>query len=291
MGNNNKFTLKEDRKSYEDSLKRVKGLIGSVQTIFSNKGITQEIKTRRFLKSGNIDPNKLASAMANQQNVYMRKSIEKNYTETTDYAFVIILDLSGSMSYIREFIQDYAILFYEAFHKNDNIELFIYGHNQSLYNFIDNKNTKRIHNRKYVLGSIHSLVGYDQYDGAAYYKILSDVKSKTSKKNIIALTITDSIYRWDKDDMALILAKICKKLGVLNINNLTIFENLYSNKSEFELIKSTNDYIYGEGNYVWHFLKGNKYNLTSKEIYSITKQIYNINKRLVSKNHKFKTVS
>ncbi len=229
--------MKEDHKSYAESLKRVKGLIGSVQTIFSNKGITQEIKDQRFLKSGNIDPNKLAAAMANQQNVYMRKSIHKNFTETTDYAFVIILDLSGSMSYLKDFIQDYAILFYEAFKKNDNIELFIYGHNHSLYNFIDNKNINRNHNRKYVLGSIHSLVGYDQWDGAAYYKILSDVKAKTSKKNIIALTITDSIYRYDKDDMAIILAKICKKFGVLNINNLTIFDNTYSNDETGEAYK------------------------------------------------------
>lgn len=110
--------------AYRESLSRVKRyvpLIGKRLSLLSDN----RSYTLQGCRSGKFDEAKIAEAFQGVPTVYTQMGTIK----TSKCAICILIDESGSMYGRNENVaRDTAVLLNEAFSKNGNIELFIYGH-------------------------------------------------------------------------------------------------------------------------------------------------------------------
>lgn len=231
----------EDKNIYQKYYNEIKSYIPITQKIIipNNKNI--EYKNEQYRRNGSLDPTRLANAMCNEQTVYTQKSFKISNNDPK-YALVILLDESGSMEdmNINVFASKMAILFYESFKNYPNIQLFIYGHGDCIYRYIDPK-----HNNKYVLG--HRRSQMSQNEIVTYNTVIEDVKSQTNLP-IVVFNLTDSLYCSNGSDLKECVDNIINdKTRKISINLVV----LRKNETHWGWCSSTiNDDIYGKGHYI-----------------------------------------
>ena len=257
----------EDKNKYNSYKNDVSKFIkDATNLIINNKKKTEVINTR-FNRSGSLDPNRLTNAMCNEQTVYIRKQT-KTVDNEPEYALGIIVDESGSMTDhgINILASKITIMLYEAMCAYPKIKLFVYGHGDTIYKYIDLKTCKN----KYVLGNRKQQWGQDEI--RSYKVIVNDIKSQT-KLPIILFNITDSCYCSNPNALKELTEELKEdKKQKTYINMITLSHNENVTRS----VKNWNDLIYGEGNWVIY----NNTSLTPK-FTNIIKQISEIIHRTI----------
>ena len=232
--------LNENKKLYNEYYNDIKSYIPIVRKIIIPNNKSMEYINERYRRNGSLDPTRLANAMCNEQTVYTQKSF-KITNNDPKYALVILIDESGSMEdmNINIFASKMAILFYEAFRNYPNIKLFVYGHGDCIYRYIDTKN-----DNKYVLGERHSQ--WSQNEVMTYNAVIEDVKAQTNLP-IVVFNLTDSLYCSNEENL-----KNCVET-IKNTTEQKVSFNLFVLRgAEFGCCdsKEVNDNIYGKGHYV-----------------------------------------
>ena len=210
-------------------------------SLIINNKIAHSFNTTRFVRNGSLDPTRLANAMCNEQTVYVRRSVESKKIDA-EYALVIMLDESGSMNDhgINILATKIAIMLYEAVRNYPKIKLFVYGHGDCVYKYIDSDTCKN----KYVLGARRNQCGQDEV--RSYPLIVEDVKKHTNLP-IVMFNITDSCYCSNENKLAKIVKELREdKKQPTYINLICLAHNDSVNNS----VRVWNDIIYGEGNWV-----------------------------------------
>lgn len=231
----------EDKNTYMKYYNDIKSYIPITQKIIIPNNKSIEYKNEQYRRNGSLDPTRLTNAMCNEQTVYTQKSFKISNNDPK-YALVILLDESGSMEdmNVNVFASKLAILFYESFKNYPNIRLFIYGHGDCIYRYIDTK-----HNNKFVLGNRRSQMS--QNEVITYNTIIEDVKSQTNLP-IVVFNLTDSLYCSNDSDL-----KECVN-NIINDKTRKISLNLVvlrKDETHWGWCSSTiNDDIYGKGHYV-----------------------------------------
>lgn len=255
-----------DRMTYMRYAREMKECIQNAKKLIIENNKSTVIENVRFNRNGTLDPTRLANAMCNEQTVYIRRHTKTVKNNDPKYALVLMLDESGSMDgNLSVLTSKLAVMFYEAMKDYPNIQLFVYGHGDTVYKYIDNKTC----NNKYVLGARKQQ--FDQNEVTSYPLIIKDVK-KMTKLPIIAFNITDSCYIVNTNKLAAVTnvlrndpkQKACINLIALGHNNSTN-----------ETIKTVNDKIYGKDN--WVLIDG--FNYTTKSINKILADMVKIMKR------------
>lgn len=256
-----------DKNIYDMYLKLVSPYIKEAAKLIipNRKEITFE--NTKFRRNGTLDPTRLVNAMCNEQTVYMQKTV-KNIDKNPEYALIIMIDESGSMDSDNKHVMasKLAIMLYEAMSQYPKIKLFVYGHGDTVYKYIDPfKNTS-----KYTLGNRRSQFSQDEV--TSYEKIINDVKSQT-KLPIVCFNITDSCYLSNEREMAKIIYdyKNDKKQPTF-INLICLSHNTNTDAST----RNWNDIIYGKGNWVLF----NEIEI-NKKVTEMLKQMANIIKRTI----------
>ena len=245
-------TYKREVSPYIDEAKKL---------IISNSKKTVIVNSR-FNRNGTLDPTRLANAMCNEQTVYIRKE-SKQIDEEPEYALGIMIDESGSMTDhgINLLASKIAIMLYEAMQNYPKIKLFVYGHGDIVYKYIDIKNCKN----KYVLGDRRQQSSQDEL--RSYRLIVDDIKSQT-KLPIIMFNITDSCYCSNERKLAALIDEFKNdKKQKTYINLICLGHNIEVDHT----VEVWNDIIYGKGNWVLY----NK-NRFSSEWHNTIKKIANI---------------
>ena len=252
----------EDKFSYNAYKKEVTQYINEAKKLIIPNSKKTIIVNSRFNRNGTLDPTRLANAMCNEQTVYIRKE-SKQIDNEPEYALCIMLDESGSMTDngINLLASKIAIMLYEAMQNYPKIKLFVYGHGDTVYKYIDIKNCKN----KYVLANRRQQ--YSQDELQSYKLIVDDIKSQT-KLPIIMFNITDSCYCSNEAKLHTLVNELKNdKKQKTFINLICLGHNEYVDHT----VKNWNDLIYGKGNWVLY----NKNKLTS-EWHNTIKNIANI---------------
>lgn len=228
--------------------------------IIANKAQTIFVDSK-FNRNGSLDPTRLANAMCNEQTVYIRKEM-KTINKKPEYALCIMLDESGSMEDhgINLLASKLAIMLYEAMQNYPKIKLFVYGHGDKVYKYIDIKNCKN----KYVLGDRRQQ--YIQDELKSYDLIINDIKSQT-KLPIVIFNITDSCYFSNPNNLAKYVNELKEDKQKTFINLICLGHNNTTNKS----VSNWNDLIYGKGNWLLY-----NYNNINHTLIDTLKKISNI---------------
>lgn len=225
--------------------------------------------TTQYHRNGSLDPTRLANAMCNEPNVYLHKEVKVSDMDP-EYALVIMIDESGSMEDqgINMFASKIAIMLYEAMQNYSKIKLFVYGHGDCVYKYIDCKTLKN----RFVLGNRRSQYGQDEIK--SYSLIVEDVK-KYTKLPIVMFNITDSCYCCNERKLASLVQDLRNDpVQKTFINLICLGHNRNTDKS----VETWNDIIYGEGNWVLHsnVTFGNEWVNTMKKIANIIYKTVNI---------------
>ena len=225
-------------KSYE---REVAPYITQAKSLIINNKYKQSINTIRFTRNGSLDPTRLANAMCNEQTVYTRRSVETKNIDA-EYALVIMLDESGSMNDhgINILASKIAIMLYEAVRNYPKIKLFVYGHGDCVYKYIDCEKN----NNKYVLGDRRGQCGQDEIRS---YKLIVDDVKKYTKLPIVMFNITDSCYCSNERKLANLVEELRNDpVQKTYINLICLGHNDNVDRS----VEGWNNLIYGEGNWV-----------------------------------------
>lgn len=226
---------------YNQYLNTVKNYINYAKKLIIPNSYSYEIKTDRFRRNGSLDPNRLVNAMCNEQTVYTQKRtvIKSNDPE---YALVLAIDESGSMTCdkLNELASAFSIMIYEALKDYPKIKLFVYGHGDRVYRYLDPFTLKS----KYTLGNRNSQGG--QNEAESYRIIAEDVKGYTSLP-IVVFNITDSCYIADANRIKETLDNLRNDVKQPTYFNLIA---LGHNAGIGTKLTGWNDSLYGEGNWV-----------------------------------------
>ena len=231
----------ENVMKYKSYYREAAPYIAQANNLIINNKTKQTVNVTRFTRNGSLDPTRLANAMCNEQTVYTRRNIETKNIDA-EYALVIMLDESGSMNDhgINILATKIAIMLYEAVRNYPKIKLFVYGHGDCVYKYIDCDKNKN----KYVLGSRRNQCGQDEV--RSYQLIVDDVK-KYTKLPIVMFNITDSCYCSNENKLAELVHKLKDdKEQPTYINLICLGHNDATSRN----VRSWNDIIYGEGNWV-----------------------------------------
>ena len=145
----------ENKGAYEDSLQRVRRYIPTVSNILKSNG-TEYKTSLRGLRSGMMDPCKIAEAFQGVPSIYMRESKVKADRMTVS----LLIDESGSMDGEKIIAaRDTAILFREALKNVANISLYVYGYTSDGKKTILCKYIEPGYAPKYSMGSMDSRRG------------------------------------------------------------------------------------------------------------------------------------
>jgi hypothetical protein len=236
-----KVWKEENAPRYKSYLREATTYITQAKSLIITNKFKQSINTIRFTRNGSLDPTRLANAMCNEQTVYTRRSVETKNIDA-EYALVIMLDESGSMNDhgINILASKIAIMLYEAVRNYPKIKLFVYGHGDCIYKYIDSDKC----NNKFVLGARRNQCGQDEV--RSYPLIVEDVKKYTNLP-IVMFNITDSCYCSNEKKLAEIVKNLRDdKAQPTYINLICLGHNDNVNNS----VRGWNDIIYGEGNWV-----------------------------------------
>ena len=220
---------------YNSYLREVSPYISMITKLLKPNEFKKNYISERFRKNGSLDPSRLANAMCNEKLIY-RQIKEKIEKIDSRYTVLITIDESGSMKggKINTVASKLAVLFYEGFATLENVELFIYGHGDMVYKYIDPYNCD-----KFALGARNQQGG--QNEVRSYNIILSEVRKLTDRP-IIMFNITDSAYLSNPDMIKEEIDKFRKDNIFVNLICLDHhFKNSYGDM---------NDKIYGKGNWV-----------------------------------------
>ena len=231
----------ENVMKYKSYYREAAPYIAQANNLIINNKTKQSVNVTRFTRNGSLDPTRLANAMCNEQTVYTRRTVETKHIDA-EYALVIMLDESGSMNDhgINILATKIAIMLYEAVRNYPKIKLFVYGHGDCVYKYIDSDTC----NNRYVLGARRNQCGQDEV--RSYPLIVEDVKKHT-KLPIVMFNITDSCYCSNENKLAEIVKNLREdKNQPTYINLICLGHNDNVNRS----VQSWNDLIYGEGNWV-----------------------------------------
>ena len=231
----------ENVMKYKSYYREAAPYIAQANNLIINNKTKQSVNVTRFTRNGSLDPTRLANAMCNEQTVYTRLTVETKNIDA-EYALVIMLDESGSMNDhgINILATKIAIMLYEAVRNYPKIKLFVYGHGDCVYKYIDCDKNKN----KYVLGSRRNQCGQDEV--RSYQLIVDDVK-KYTKLPIVMFNITDSCYCSNENRLAELVHKLKDdKEQPTYINLICLGHNEVTNRN----VRGWNDIIYGEGNWV-----------------------------------------
>ena len=231
----------ENVMKYKSYYREAAPYIAQANNLIINNKTKQSVNVTRFTRNGSLDPTRLTNAMCNEQTVYTRRTVETKHIDA-EYALVIMLDESGSMNDhgINILATKIAIMLYEAVRNYPKIKLFVYGHGDCVYKYIDCDKNKN----KYVLGSRRNQCGQDEV--RSYQLIVDDVK-KYTKLPIVMFNITDSCYCSNENRLAELVHKLKDdKEQPTYINLICLGHNDATNRN----VRGWNDVIYGEGNWV-----------------------------------------
>ena len=226
---------KSDEQKYNKLKNNIKQYIKLIQNIQINRENKRLIITKSdYLKNGQLTGRTLAQAYQGDKNVYTKFESKIGKEKINKFALVLALDESGSMCApsTTDLVSSIAIAFAEAFRNNPEIEIFIYGHSESLVNYIDPK-TKSY----YSLGNRHK--GGGQNEVYAYNTIIQDVLSKTNS-DMLLVNITDAQYLANYADIENELRNWQKKI----YQSLVVVDNNLNNSDI-----AINDKIYGKNNW------------------------------------------
>lgn len=194
------------------------------------------LETQNFRRNGTLDPARLAVAMANVNTVY-KQTTSRNVNRPCKFALVIMLDESGSMDGDpNDMATRVAVMIYEAMITNPDIEIYVYGHGDVVYRYID----KHTHDKNNI---VNRNLQNGQNETESYKYIIDDVRRQT-RLPIVAVNITDSYYISNVDEIKNVVNELNTTrnacISVITIN--PTYVNSYAD--EF------NSNIYGEGNYL-----------------------------------------
>ena len=230
-----------DSKNYNVYLNSVNNYITYAKKLIIPNSYSYDIVTDRFRRNGTLDSTRLVNAMCNEQNVYTQKrTVIKN--NDPKYALVLAIDESGSMDCdkLNVLASEFSIMIYEALKNYPNIKLFVYGHGDCVYRYIDPFTLKS----KYTLGNRNRQCG--QNEALSYKIIVDDVKSFTNLP-IVVFNITDSCYIANAESIKTTLENLRNDtIQPTYFNLITLGHNNHLN----EKITSWNNDLYGEGNWV-----------------------------------------
>ena len=218
---------------YNRIYKIIQPYISKIRSIMFNPKFKEVLVKEDYKRNGTLDTNHLVDALQNVQTVYKRNVIKREVVQSK-MALVILMDESGSMSKDNFFVTSLAVLLYEVYSKYPYIELYIYGHGDHLYTYID-KN----HKSKYAIAN--STPQGSQNDFEAYKYVIEHVRKQTSLPTAM-INITDSCYCASQGIPELFKEYRKKQWNfyLMCINN-TVMENKFENK-----LIETNNNIYGE---------------------------------------------
>lgn len=236
----------KDQAKYNSIKQDIKKYIKDFQKIIvkNSKSNTEIYETSKFKKNGNLDSTRLANAKSGELNVYTQKIPIINKREKPKYAFVILLDESGSMSLDDnfEYSSKLGVLFYEAMKKYDSIETYVYGHGDSLITYVDKHNKN-----KYSLGTRQMQL--NQSEKISYAMLIEKIREQTKLPTIV-VNITDSIYLTNYDEIKRVVDDAKKKN--IYFTCISLGTDSDSNSSEVKsYVIETNNKIYGEKNYLY----------------------------------------
>lgn len=219
---------------YNSLLKTVQPFIKDAKKLILPNAVKEVLKIYNHRRNGSLDPNRLADAMQDCSQVFQQRIIERKNTIRSKYALVLVLDESGSMRGIHDFVTSLAILIYEAVHGFSDIELYIYGHGDVINTYID-----KYHKSKYILGDC-DLQG-DQNE-AESYKIIIDKVRKQTNLPIVCISFTDSCYCTN-------IKLLTERLDEYRRHNCS-FNLVCIGDDGLHSVENINNRIYGEGNWV-----------------------------------------
>jgi hypothetical protein len=221
---------------YNKLLKTVQPYIKEARKLILPNNVKEVLKVYDYRRNGSLDPRRLADAMQNNSQVFQQRLIEKKKVEMPKYALVLVLDESGSMCQIHDYVTSLAILIYEALSQFPNIELYIYGHGDVVNTYIDKYNKT-----KYILGDCELQGNQNE---AKSYKIIIDKVRKQTKLPIVCISFTDSCYCTDVN----LLQEILDDYRRHNCS----FNLVCIGDEDLHKIVDVNNNLYGEGNWFVH---------------------------------------
>lgn len=169
---------KPDRRTYEESLSRVRRYIPAFSSILRRNG-TDRVCDLRGLRSGFLDTCKLAEAVQGVENIYR----QERTVRADRMAVCILVDESGSMDGEKiQAARDTAILLNEALATVKNVDLYIYGHTTENGSFVKLNAYREGRGRgdKYALGSIEA--DWSNIDSRAIREAAARVRARTREK-------------------------------------------------------------------------------------------------------------
>ena len=169
---------KPDRRTYEESLSRVRRYIPAFSSILRRNG-TDRVRDLRGLRSGFLDTCKLAEAVQGVENIYR----QERTVRADRMAVCILVDESGSMDGEKiQAARDTAILLNEALATVKNVDLYIYGHTTENGSFVKLNAYREGRGRgdKYALGSIEA--DWSNIDSRAICEAAARVRARTREK-------------------------------------------------------------------------------------------------------------
>ncbi len=169
---------KPDRRTYEESLSRVRRYIPAFSSILRRNG-TDRVRDLRGLRSGFLDTCKLAEAVQGVENIYR----QERTVRADRMAVCILVDESGSMDGEKiQAARDTAILLNEALATVKNVDLYIYGHTTENGSFVKLNAYREGRGRgdKYALGSIEA--DWSNIDSRAIREAAARVRTRTREK-------------------------------------------------------------------------------------------------------------
>lgn len=207
------------------------------QCIIEN-GHVEKIFVENNMRSGAIPSGKIAEAYQGVSNIYDRRTIKVENKAKPKYALLILVDESGSMCNLNKMCSQLVISIYEAMQSFKSIDLFIYGHGDTITAYIDHSNKN-----KFTLSKIRKQM--EQDEAVSYEEILSKVHSMTNLP-IVTISITDSYYVTDFSKLKEVIGKYKAKGDSFNL--IRLLENDYDYDGE-NGVDANND-LYGAGNWV-----------------------------------------
>lgn len=221
---------------YNGYFREVNPFVNGLTKLLKPNKYLKTYKVNHFTKNGTLDASRLANGFCGEKFIY-KQIQEKVKKIDTKYAILVMIDESGSMrgGKINILASKLAVLFYEGFSKMKGNEIYIYGHGDVVYKYID-KTTRD----KFVLGARNSQGG--QNENKSYKIIVEEVRKQTNLP-IVAFNITDSCYLSGSDTIKETIDEF-KKDNVF-INLICISHNNRNNNED-----ENNDKIYGKGNWI-----------------------------------------
>lgn len=224
----------------EAEYKRIFNDVISYSKILRKKILLNKTKdklmTLNNMRSGSLNPSKLAEAYQGVEHTYDKHILKRDKIELARYALVLVLDESGSMIRYKNIIEHIAIMLYEAFANQHEIELFVFGHGDKVNVYIDKR-----HKDKFVLANTEQQM--EQNEGKSYKYILSHVHSQT-KLNAVIISLTDSYYCFNEEEFSSVLNEYRDKYK--DSFNLIKLGSTEYDSEESDDVNKKNDELYGE---------------------------------------------